>query len=165
MQKPPIPANEAERLAALKSKNLLDTPREERFDRITRNAAEKLQVPISTISLIDKDREWFKSSVGVLATEGPRDTSFCGHTIVRGQIFVVEDTLKNKDFSDNPQVTHPPHIRFYAGVTLHDHDTHLPVGAFCVKDVKPRELSLDEINVILEHAREAEMELNKKLGV
>ena len=161
MKKAPIPADEIERLAALKAKNVLDTPPEYRFDRITKAVAENLRVPISTISLIDQDREWFKSSVGVSATEGPRESSFCGHTITRGSLFVVEDTHKNKDFADNPQVTNPPHIRFYAGVTLHDHKTHLPIGAFCVKDTKPRNLSMPELNTLLTKAHEAEVELNK----
>ncbi len=94
MKPAPIPADEAERLAALKAKNVLDTPREERFDRITREAAKNMNMPISTISLIDQDREWFKSSIGVSATEGPRKSSFCGHTIVHGKLFIVEDTNK-----------------------------------------------------------------------
>lgn len=161
MQKPPIPANEADRLAALKSKNILDTPTEERFDAITRSAVEQLKVPISTISLIDTNREWFKSCVGTMSREGSRDVSFWGYTIVSGELFVIQDTLADPRFADNPQVTNPPHIRFYAGVTLHDQNTHLPIGAFCIKDVKPRNMSLSEFNVLLGLARQAETELNR----
>jgi GAF domain-containing protein len=161
MESPVTPAYEPERLHAIRHLNILDTPPEERFDAITKAAAEELQVPISTISIVDANREWFKSCVGTAATEGPRDVSFCGHTIVSGKIFVINDTLKDARFADNPQVTQPPHIRFYAGVTLHDHATHLPVGAFCVKDTKPRELTLQEFNALLQYADKAEYELNK----
>lgn len=162
MQSPIIPANEAERLAAVHSLGVLDTPPEERFDRITRDAIEQFHVPICTISLIDTNREWFKSCVGTLVKEGDRAASFCGHTIVNGHLFVIEDTLKDERFCDNPQVVNPPHIRFYAGVTLHDRKTHLPVGAFCIKDTSPRKLSMVELNALMEFAERAEVELNNK---
>lgn len=162
---PPIPANESERLHAVKHLNILDTPPEERFDKITKAAAEELHVPICTITIVDANREWFKSCVGTTATEGPRETSFCGYTIITGKIFVIKDTLEDPRFADNPQVTQPPHIRFYAGVTLHDHATHLPIGAFCVKDVKPRTVSLQELNALLQYADQAEAELNSGFDV
>jgi GAF domain-containing protein len=165
MQPPPIPANESERLQAVKHLNILDTPAEERFDTITKAAAEELRVPICTIAIIDATREWFKSCVGTTATEGARETSFCGYTIVSGKILVIQDTLADPRFANNPQVTQPPHIRFYAGVTLHDRDTHLPVGAFCVKDVKPRSLTPQEFSALLRYADQAESELNRGFTV
>lgn len=82
-----------------------------------------------------------------------------------GKIFVIQDTLADPRFADNPQVIHPPHIRFYAGVTLHDHDSHLPVGAFCVKDVKPRLLTPQEFSALLRYADQAESELNRGFTV
>lgn len=130
MQQAPIPKFEDERLRALQSLNLLSTLPEERFDRITRSASKALNAPISTISLIDDKREYYKSRVGIEQTGGDRGASFCGHTIAYGKVFVVEDTQKDPRFADNPQVKGPPHVRFYAGVTLHDRSTRLPVGAF-----------------------------------
>lgn len=160
MEGPTIPDDEAARLAAVKKLGILDTQPEERFDVITRSAAKEFNAPISTISIVDAHREWFKSKVGPIASEGDRKTSFCGHTIVRGKLFVVEDTHQDPMFQNNPQVVDPPHIRFYAGVTLLDHKTHQPVGAFCIKDTKPRKLSLTEINSLLQYADRAEQELN-----
>lgn len=139
---------------------VLDTPPEPRFDAITTRAAKTFGVPICTISVIDANREWFKSCVGTLHREGERSTSFCGHTIVSGKILIVEDALKDPRFADNPQVVNPPHVRFYAGVTLFDRKTHIPVGAFCIKDTKARSLDLDELNVLMDLARQAEEELN-----
>ncbi|MBI5221400.1 MAG: GAF domain-containing protein [Candidatus Magasanikbacteria bacterium] len=112
MQKAPIKGNEKERLEALKSLGILDTPPEERFDRITKEAAEKLEVPISTVSLLDADREWFKSCQGPLGEEGPRDVSFCGHAMYSKHIFIIEDTLQDEAFADNPYVVGPPHNPF-----------------------------------------------------
>jgi len=160
MQKPPIPQNEADRQRAVDSLGILDTPPDERFDAITRAAAERLRAPICTISIIDTNREWLKSCVGTPKREGGRDESFCGHTILTGNVMVIEDTLKDPRFADNPQVIQPPRIRFYAGVTLHDNKTHLPVGAFCIKDTKPRQLASDDLNTLLEFANQAEVELN-----
>lgn len=160
MEAPLIPENESERQRAVDALGLVGTPAEERFDRITRTASENLNAPISTISIIDRDREWFKSSVGVDKTEGSREHSFCGHTITKGLMFVVEDTKNDQRFSDNPQVVNPPHVRFYAGVTLHDRKTHLPIGAFCIKDTKPRTLKPEELKQLQDYARQAEDELN-----
>ncbi|MFA6511885.1 MAG: GAF domain-containing protein [Patescibacteria group bacterium] len=161
MKNAPIPENENERLAVVRALEILDTPPDERFDRLTREAIQRLHVPISTISIIDKDREWFKSCIGLESWEGPRSSSFCGHALVSDKkVFIVEDTKKDPTFSDNPMVTGPPHIRFYAGVALHDEKQHLPVGVFCVKDTKPRNFSLEETGTLLELADRAERELN-----
>lgn len=157
----PIPENEAERLAVVRALEILDTPPDERFDHLTREAVQRLHVPISTISIIDKDREWFKSCIGLDNWQGPRSSSFCGHALVsEKKVFIVEDTKDDPVFADNPMVIGPPYIRFYAGVALHDAKHHLPVGVFCVKDTKPRNFSLEETGVLLELADRAERELN-----
>ncbi len=163
MKKAPIPSFEEERLKALMSLNILDTAQEERFDRLTIEASEYFKVPISTITLIDKDREWYKSHHGLKENEGPRTISFCGHTILNQSIFIIEDTKEDSRFADNPMVIGPPYIRFYAGVTLFDRKSKMPVGAFCIKDVKPRALSLEEVSKLMELAKEAENELNKNI--
>lgn len=161
MQKAPIPQDEEERLAAVHKMAILDTEPEERFDAITKEAVWKLHVPISTIAILDKDREWFKSCQGLDEKEGERAISFCGHTLLASSIFIVEDTLKDPRFADNPMVTGYPFIRFYAGIALLDHKTGKAVGVFCVKDTKPRVFTIDEISIITELADRAEKELNK----
>ena len=159
---PPIPTNEKERLAAVHSLEVLDTPSEERFNAITTEASRRLHVPISTVSILDKNREWFKSCVGLDQTEGPREASFCGHSLLAQDIFIVEDTLLDERFADNPYVIGAPHLRFYAGVSLHDQKTGLPVGVLCVKDVRPRKLSSGEIAALIELAGRTEKELASK---
>jgi GAF domain-containing protein len=164
MKKAPIPANEEKRLCALHELKLLDTETEERFDRITRDAVKKFQVPISTITLVDKDREWFKSAIGVGAKENSRESSFCGHALVSEVMMVIEDTLVDPRFADNPMVTGVPFVRFYAGKALYDRKTNLPVGVFCIKDIKPRKMSLNEINDFLDLATQAEDEINRPVN-
>lgn len=118
MQKAPIPINEEARICAVEGLKLLDTATEERFDRITREATKRFSVPISTITIIDKDREWFKSVQGLEKREGPRDTSFCGHALMSEIILIIEDTSADPRFADNPMVTGSPFIKFYAGKSL-----------------------------------------------
>jgi len=142
--------------------NILDTEPEERFDVITKEAINFFHVPISTISILDKDREWFKSCQGLNAREGDRSISFCGHALLAEKIFIVEDTLKDLRFADNPHVTGEPHIRFYAGIALHDPKTLLPVGVFCIKDYEPRKLTPQEISMFIDLGQRAEDELSKK---
>ncbi len=161
MQKAPIPANEKERIEAVHRFAILDTEPEERFDTLTREAVEKLKVPMSMVSILDTDREWFKSCVGFDKKEGERSVSFCGHALLATNIFIVEDTLKDERFKDNPLVVGDPFIRFYAGVALFDHKTRQPIGVFCVKDTKPRKLTTEEISVVIDLAGRAEEELNK----
>lgn len=120
MNAPEFPVDEAARLLALQRTNLLDTPAEKRFDRITRLAASVFKVPICLISLVDSDRQWFKSKVGLDACETGRDISFCGHAILHEDILIVSDATKDERFSSNPLVTHAPHIRFYAGAPLRE---------------------------------------------
>ncbi len=160
MKPAPLLPNEKDRLAAVSQLGILDTKPEERFDKITKEAQERFQVPISSIAIIDADREWFKSCQGITTTEGPRTTSFCGHALSSNYIYIVEDTKLDPNFADNPQVINKPFIRFYAGVALHDHKSNLPVGVFCIKDIKPRKLSAEDISAILDFAKRAEEELN-----
>jgi len=136
----PTPSNEAERLAALFALLLLDTPPEERFDKIVEFAAEEFEVPIALISLLDTDRQWFKAAVGLGDTcQTGRDISFCGHAIMRAEIMVIEDALLDERFHDNPLVTGAPHIRFYAGAPL-ILSNGLALGTLCIIDTKPRQL-------------------------
>ena len=104
-----------ERLADLRSLQILDTAPEERFDRITRLMSRMFRVPMAFVSLVDSDRQWFKSSCGLKVLETPRAVSFCGHAILSDEMMVVEDALADERFRDNPIVTGPPRIRFYAG--------------------------------------------------
>lgn len=135
-----LPNNEQERLAALKSYHLLDTLAEEEYDRITRLASIICDVPISLITLLDEDRQWFKSNVGLDAPETAREISFCQHAILDTRLFTINDAQKDKRFQDNPLVTSDPHIRFYAGYPLIDPNGY-SLGTICVIDRKPRELS------------------------
>jgi GAF domain-containing protein len=162
MQDAPIPADEQERLAAVHQMAVLDTQPEERFDVLTREAIQKLGVPISTITILDADREWFKSCQGLSEKEGKRDVSFCGHALLAKDMFIVEDTLKDPRFADNPMVTQAPFIRFYVGIALLDQTTGQPIGVFCVKDTLPRQFGLEDMNTLMDLADRAEKELNKK---
>lgn len=138
----PVPANEQDRLKALLNYQILDTFSEEEFDNITKLVAYICNVPTAFISLIDDKRQWFKSSIGLEATEMPRDISFCQHTIMEQEIFEVPDAQLNSTFRDNPLVTGVPYIRFYAGAPLTTPEG-FNVGALCVIDQVPRKL--DEV--------------------
>jgi GAF domain-containing protein len=161
MQVAPIPENEKERIEAVHRMAILDTEPEERFDAITREAVERVHVPISTITILDSNREWYKSCQGLDKREGERAISFCGYALVAKDIFIVPDTLKDERFSDNPMVVGPPYIRSYAGIALIDHKTGQSIGVFCVKDTKPRIFDMQEISIIVDLAERAEEELNK----
>jgi len=137
MIKPEISNNEAERLHALRTLNILDTSHEERFDRVTRMAKRMFNVSISLVSLVDEDRQWFKSAQGLEATETPRDISFCGHAINQEGLFIIPDAIKDERFFDNPLVTEAPNIRFYAGYTLNIREG-LNIGTLCLIDENPR---------------------------
>src|SRR5215207_4572101 len=110
-----MPTNESDRLDALRSLEILDTPAEERFDRITRVAAALFDVPISTVTMIDANRQWHKACVGVSGREDPRAVSFCSVAIQTPAPLIVPDAREDPRFADNPLVTGPPFIRFYAG--------------------------------------------------
>lgn len=140
MQAPDKPQNESERLAALKAYDLLDTQATRGFDDIVQFAAELFDVPTALVSLIDDDRQWLKAKHGLDACETSRDISFCGHAILQSGVLVVEDTLTDQRFFDNPLVVGEPHIRFYAGAPLVDPAGFL-LGTLCIIDYKTRGLS------------------------
>lgn len=158
-QKAPIPEDEKERLTSLRKLNILDTPTEERFDRITRLATQLFKVPISTITLVDSHREWFKSCQGLSGREGVRAISFCGHAVLAEDIFIISDTKKDPRFVRNPMVVGKPYIRFYAAVPLKAADGK-KVGVLCIKDLKPRKLSSENATLLKTLASWVELELN-----
>lgn len=160
MKSPAWPENEAERVQHVQALGLFDTTTEKRFDDITREALQVFHVPISTITLIDQKREWYKSCQGINAKEAPREISFCAHAMLSRHVFIVEDTLKDPRFVNNPMVVGEPHIRFYAGVSLYDR-SGVNIGVFCIKDTKPRTLSPHEVNLLMELAARAAAELNR----
>ena len=156
--RPPIPLDEKERLAALHSLKVLDTPPEERFDRATRLASALFKVPVALVSLIDMNRQWFKSRVGMDLTEAPRETSFCAHAVAARTMLVIPDALADNRFADNPIVTGPPRVRFYAGMPLRLPNGHI-VGTLCILDYRPRDLSGTERSLLADLAATVEAEL------
>ncbi len=154
----PIPAFEAERLQELYTLKLLDTAAEERFDRYTRLTANLFEVPIVLVSLVDKERQWFKSACGLSATETSRDLALCAHAILEPEMLVVPDTRKDPRFSGNPLVVSAPHIRFYAGTVLRG-PTGQPMGTLCLIDHQPRDLGVRECGRLREIGRLVEHEL------
>ena len=147
MQVAPIPDNEAERLAALYELLILDTPPEERYDKIVRFAAAEFDVPIVLFTLLDANRQWFKASVGTEVCETDRDASFCSHVILSDAIMVVPDALQDPRFADNPLVTGEPHIRFYAGAPL-TLRSGVRLGTLCLIDRQPRTLDALDLGIL-----------------
>ncbi len=154
MSPAPKPANESARLASLQECKILDTIPEQGFDDITGLAAYICQTPIALVSLIDRDRQWFKSKVGLAATETSRDLAFCAHAILQSGVFIVPDTHADERFADNPLVTGDPHIRFYAGVPLISIEG-CSYGTLCVIDRVPRQLTPEQINALKSLGRQA----------
>lgn len=156
--------NEIERLKALRSYGILDTPIEPSFDDITKIASYVCQTPMSVINLIDEGRQWFKSEIGFGVRETPLDDSICAHAILEQNFLEVEDTAKDARFNCNPLVTGIPHLRFYAGALLRTPDG-LPLGTVCVLDTKPRVLSTAQREVLAALARQvmAQMEFRRAL--
>jgi phosphoribosyl 1,2-cyclic phosphodiesterase len=154
--------NEEQRLASLHGLGILDTPPEERFDRITRLAASIFNTPMASISLVDRDRQWFKSSYGLDAVESSRETSFCSHAVAARDVLVVPDAFQDPRFSDNPLVTGSPRIRFYAGCPIFVGPDC--VGTVCVLDNRPRQIDDNSVSLLHDLAALAELELRKPQG-
>lgn len=154
-----VPTNEQERLADLRALNILDTPPEERFDRIVRLATDVFNVPIAYIALVDADRQWFKAKCGLTTDETSRRVSFCSHTILQKEPLVIPDAVSDERFHDNPLVVDDPHIRFYAGHPLVGPNGHT-VGTLCIADRTPRDVDGISLSTLKRLAELAEHELN-----
>jgi len=157
-QSAPIPNDEIERIEELRLLGLLDTGNEERFDRYTQLVADLFEVPIALISLVDVNRQWFKSACGLDVTETSRDVAFCAHAILESEILVVPDAIKDKRFAENPLVTNEPHVRFYAGAVLRG-PTGKALGTLCLIDHQPRIFHKQEQKRLLSIAKILEEEL------
>jgi diguanylate cyclase (GGDEF)-like protein/PAS domain S-box-containing protein len=145
--KAPVPQNEAQRLAALRSYSILDTEPEPAFDRITAIASRVLGVPIALVSLIDSERQWFKAKVGLEGNQTPREDSFCAHAIMLDEPMIVPDAERDRRFVENPFVTGAPKVRFYAGAPLQSPSGH-NLGTLCAIDAVPREFSPEQVETL-----------------
>jgi diguanylate cyclase (GGDEF)-like protein len=159
MQAPPTPNDEIRRLRSLTTLCILDTLPEERFDRITRLARRAFNVPIALVSLVDRDRQWFKSKQGLDACETSREISFCGHAIAQEGPLIILDALLDARFADNPLVTGPPHIRFYAGQPVHGPDGSR-IGTLCLIDRQPQTLTKDDFELLADLAAMIDQEFS-----
>ncbi len=159
MQTPALHSDESARLDALRDLRILDTPTEERFDRIARLAQFIFGTPMALITLVDEKRQWFKARVGLDLTESNREISFCGHAILQNQTFFIPDTAVDQRFNDNPLVTGNPHIRMYAGHPIHAANG-MPVGTVCVLDTVPRSVEPGMLSALADLAAIAESEMN-----
>lgn len=157
MKQPSIRQDEPQRLASLYQLNILFTPAEERFDRITRLAQQVFGVPIALVSLVGESCQWFKSAQGLTADRTPKEISFCGHAVYRETLLEVSDAREDPDFADNPLVKGEPFIRFYAGCpVMHDGK---PMGTLCLIDTKPHKLTESEREMLQSLAHWVETEL------
>ena len=159
MKPAPIPTDESDRLSELKALNILDTPREPRFDRITELVADVFGVPMVFLTLVDGDRQWFKSTYGIDVEATPRDVGFCAHAMLEPQEMVVPNATKDARFADNPFVTGEFHLRFYAGVPLHGPNGK-GIGALSLVDTEPREFSPKQIGQLKKFAAIVESEIS-----
>jgi PAS domain S-box-containing protein len=163
--KAPLPHTEAARVTALHEYRILDTLPEPAYDDLTRLASEICRTPIALVTLIDSDRQWFKSRVGLDVADTPRDIAFCAHALFDTELLVVRDTTQDERFADNPFVTAAPHIRFYAGAPLVSHDGQV-LGTLCDLDSEPRELTSEQMDALRALARQvmAQLELRRKVA-
>jgi diguanylate cyclase (GGDEF)-like protein len=158
MKAPATSIDEAVRLTTLRSLDILDSLGEERFDRLTRMAKHMFRVPIALVSLVDENRQWFKSCIGLEVSETSRDISFCGHAILGDEVFVIPDTLKDDHFADNPLVLEDPHIRFYAGCPIRVANGSR-IGTLCIIDQVPRDFCAEDEELLKDLAAMVEQEL------
>lgn len=158
MKTPDTPHDEQARLETLRSLGILDTPQEERFDRLTRIAKRLFGVPIALVSLIDENRQWFKSCFGLSVSETSRDISFCGHAILGDDLFIIPDTSVDERFADNPLVLNDPYIRFYAGCPLSAPNGR-KLGTLCIIDRQPRSFEKEDREALKDLAAMVEREL------
>jgi diguanylate cyclase (GGDEF)-like protein/PAS domain S-box-containing protein len=156
MQDNPLPADEAARLEALRGLKLLDTGPLESFDTVTRLVAAALRVPMVLVSLVDENRQWFKSKVGLDVRETPRNISFCSHAVYERRPLVICDATRDPRFADNPLVTGPPHIRSYLGVPLYSREA-FPLGTLCCLDREARNFGDAEVAVVSDYAKIVEV--------
>lgn len=159
---PGLTIDEPLRLVALRDMCQLDSPLEARFERITRVAQMLIQVPMAAVSLVDADRQWFKSITGLDATQTNRDVSFCGHTILQDEPLRICDVSKDERFADNPLVTGVPYIRSYLGVPVRSPEGYR-IGSLCVIDVVPRDFTPVEVALLEDLAGLTELELSRSM--
>ncbi len=164
MKAPALPNNETERLRWLQELEILDSLEEKTYDDLTFLAAQICQTPIALVSLIDSDRQWFKSHYGLAVRETPRDIAFCAHAILGDDLLVVEDSTRDERFFDNPLVTGQPHVKFYAGAPLVLRD-NIRLGTLCVIDNEARTLSEEQRQAIRALARQVVSQLELRLRI
>jgi diguanylate cyclase (GGDEF)-like protein len=158
LKKPDSTQDEQARLETLRSLSILDTPPEERFDRLTRMAKRLFGVPIALVSLVDENRQWFKSCFGLSVSETSRDISFCGHAILGNDLFIIPNTIEDERFADNPLVLNDPYIRFYAGCPLSAPNGR-KLGTLCIIDRQPRNFGKEDLEALKDLASMVEREL------
>src|SRR4051812_29619763 len=157
---PPLPPDEGARLRELHAMKILDTPEEDRFDRIVRLTSKLFSAPIAYLAMVDGHRQWFKARIGIEPTETPRSVSFCGHAILQDQALVVNDARRDIRFANLPLVIEEPYVRFYAGQPLRGPGGH-KIGTLCMLDTRPRQLESRDLDVLEElgHLVEHEFEM------